>query len=70
MGDGLLTESDSGCGDEGVEVGSTLDRDEYSRVGGDGHTNSGDAGVEASAAAASANCARGGNNREDGGVAT
>ena len=47
-----------------------LVREEYVRVGGDGHTNSGEAGVEASAAAASANCARGDNNREDGGVAT
>ena len=68
MGDGLLTES--GCGDKGVEVGSTLDRDEYSRVGGDGHTNSGEAGVEASAAAASANCARGDNNKGTGGAGT
>ena len=47
-----------------------LVREEYVRVGGDGHTNSGEAGDEASAAAASANCARGDNNREDGGVAT
>ena len=39
-------------------------------MGGDGQTNSGEAGVEARVAAASANCARGDNNREDGGVAT
>ena len=68
--DRLLTESDSECGDKGVEVGSMLVSEEYARVGGDGHTNSGEAGVEASAAAPSANCARGDNNREDGGVTT
>ena len=78
MGEGLRPGLERG--DKGVEVGSTLDKDKYVSVGGDGQTNSGEARVFSmggvvgatssgdAAAATSANCSRGNNNKGSGGA--